>query len=171
MTFWLEIFLTVDSPKYGSMVILWRKFTSNDPSTNHKNNLNILSTMTRVVHGENFWPWTALNMAFWWSFGENWPRMTSNDPSKNHKNNFIILVRNPPPGFGQYQPDTPANGPHLPSNLLDFDWLSRDCSSYALILNKYDVIIGILSDVTTLSIHHKTQTQSSFYLFIYYAHG
>ena len=57
-------------------------------------------------------------------------------PYKKHTNNFNILVRNPPPGFGQYQPDTPANGPHLPSNLLDFDWSSRDCSSYALILKK-----------------------------------
>ena len=57
-------------------------------------------------------------------------------PYKKHTNDFNILVRNPPPGFGQYQPDTPANGPHLPSNLLDFDWSSRDCSSYALILKK-----------------------------------
>jgi len=39
----------------------------------------------------------------------------------NFGRNNYSQVRNPPPGFGQYQPDTPANGPHLPSNLLDFD--------------------------------------------------
>jgi hypothetical protein len=45
-------------------------------------------------------------------------------PTKAQINSLLAKqqqVRNPPPGFGQYQPDTPANGPHLPSNLLDFD--------------------------------------------------